>query len=102
MASRSAATVTVYIGAAFWFTTSTSFANLAVVFGRMFSDSFAGIAPVSAIGFMLAQLVGAALGTAIHDAHILLVIRTSLRTPARKASAWRSEFPLWHRRPGGR
>jgi len=67
-AGRAAAMVAAYIGAAYWFTASTSFANPAAVFGRMFSDSFAGIAPGSAIGFVLAQLVGAATGTAIHQA----------------------------------
>ena len=67
-AGRAAAMVASYIGAAYWFTASTSFANPAAAFGRMFSDSFAGIAPASAPGFMLAQLVGAALGLAIHNA----------------------------------
>ncbi|HET6318284.1 MAG TPA: MIP/aquaporin family protein [Chloroflexota bacterium] len=67
-AGRAAAMVAAYIGAAYWFTASTSFANPAAAFGRMFSDSFAGIAPSSAPGFMLAQLVGAALGLAIHNA----------------------------------
>jgi len=65
---RAAAMVAAYIGAAYWFTASTSFANPAAVFGRMFSDSFAGIAPNSAIGFVLAQLTGAAIGAAIHEA----------------------------------
>ena len=54
--------VACYIGAAYWFTASTSFANPAAVLGRMLSDSFAGIAPASAPGFVLAQCVGAALG----------------------------------------
>jgi glycerol uptake facilitator-like aquaporin len=49
-----------YIGAAYWFTSSTSFANPAVTVGRMFSDSFAGIAPGSVPGFVAAQIVGAA------------------------------------------
>ncbi|WP_426567066.1 MIP/aquaporin family protein [Angustibacter sp. McL0619] len=49
-----------YIGAAYWFTSSTSFANPAVTIGRIFSDSFAGIAPSSAPGFIAAQLVGGA------------------------------------------
>ncbi|GAB4098293.1 aquaporin [Sinomonas halotolerans] len=49
-----------YIGAACWFTSSTSFANPAVTFGRMFSDTFAGIAPGSVPGFVGAQLVGVA------------------------------------------
>ncbi|MET0312730.1 MAG: aquaporin [Burkholderiaceae bacterium] len=53
------AMVAAYIGAAYWFTSSTSFANPAAVFGRMFSDTFAGIAPGSAIGFVAAQAVGA-------------------------------------------
>ncbi len=63
---RAAPMVAAYIGAAYWFTASTSFANPAAVFGRMFSDSFAGIAPGSAWGFVAAQGVGAALGLAIH------------------------------------
>jgi glycerol uptake facilitator-like aquaporin len=67
-AGSAAAAVGAYIGAAYFFTSSTSFANPAITVGRMFSDSFAGIAPASAPGFIVAQLVGA--GTA------LLVIRT--------------------------
>ena len=51
-----------YIGAAYWFTSSTSFANPAVTVGRIFSDTFAGIAPASVPGFVLAQLAGAAVG----------------------------------------
>ena len=54
--------VAVYIGAAYWFTASTSFANPAAVTGRMWSDSFAGIAPQSAIPFVLAQFAGGAAG----------------------------------------
>lgn len=53
-----------YIGAAYWFTSSTSFANPAVALGRVFSDTFAGIAPGSLPGFVLAQVVGAAVGVA--------------------------------------
>ncbi|WP_421741374.1 aquaporin [Cellulomonas sp.] len=56
------AAVAAWIGAAYWFTSSTSFANPAVTIGRMFSDSFAGIAPGSVPPFLLAQVVGAALG----------------------------------------
>ena len=67
-ASRVAAMVACYIGAAYWFTASTSFANPAAAFGRMFSDTFAGIAPVSVPGFVLAQLVGAGLGVLAHRA----------------------------------
>ncbi|WP_062466389.1 aquaporin [Demequina maris] len=49
-----------YIGAAYWFTSSTSFANPAVTIGRVFSDTFAGIAPASVAPFIGAQLVGLA------------------------------------------
>lgn len=65
-ASRAAAMVAAYIGAAYWFTASTSFANPAAAFGRMFSDSFAGIAPASVPGFVAAEIVGAILAMAIH------------------------------------
>lgn len=65
-ASRVAAMVAAYIGAAYWFTASTSFANPAAAFGRMFSDSFAGIAPASAPGFVVAELIGAALAVAVN------------------------------------
>jgi len=51
-----------YIAAAYWFTSSTSFATPAVTVARMFSDTFTGIAPASAPGFVLAQLLGGALG----------------------------------------
>jgi arsenate reductase len=47
-----------YIVGAFYFTSSTSFANPAVTVGRMFSDTFAGIAPASAPGFVVAEIVG--------------------------------------------
>lgn len=67
---RAAAMVAAYIGAAYWFTASTSFANPAAVLGRMFSDSFSGIHPASAPGFVLAQLVGA--GLAVWLQHGLL------------------------------
>ena len=64
--SRVAAMVGCYIGAAYWFTASTSFANPAAAFGRMFSDSFAGIAPTSVPGFVLAELAGAMIGVFVH------------------------------------
>jgi arsenate reductase (thioredoxin) len=54
-----------YIGAAYWFTSSTSFANPAVTVGRVFSDTFAGIAPGSVAGFVGAQLVGAAVAVGL-------------------------------------
>ena len=65
-AGRVAAMVAAYIGAAYWFTASTSFANPAAAFGRMFSDSFAGIAPASAPAFVIAELVGAGLAVAVN------------------------------------
>jgi glycerol uptake facilitator-like aquaporin len=62
--AKASALVACYIGAAYWFTASTSFANPAAVMGRMLSDSFAGIAPASAPGFVAAQCVGAVIGWA--------------------------------------
>ncbi len=73
-AARVAAMVACYIGAAYWFTASTSFANPAAVFGRMFSDSFAGIAPASAPAFVASELVGAGIALLVHR---LLGARTS-------------------------
>jgi glycerol uptake facilitator-like aquaporin len=61
-AAVSAAAVGANIGAADWFTTSTTIANPPVTVGRIFSDTFAGIAPASAPGFIAAQVVGALLG----------------------------------------
>lgn len=58
-ASVAAFTVGGYIAAAYWFTSSTSFANPAVTVARSFSNSFAGIAPGSVPGFVIAQLIGA-------------------------------------------
>ena len=57
-ATSAPAAVGAYIGAAYWFTSSTSFANPAITVGRMFSDTFAGIAPASVPSFVVAQLVG--------------------------------------------
>ncbi len=64
-AARVAAMVAAYIGSAYFFTASTSFANPAAAFGRMFTESFAGIAPASVPAFVGAQLVGAVLAVAI-------------------------------------
>jgi glycerol uptake facilitator-like aquaporin len=61
----SAGAVGAYIGAAYWYTSSTSFANPAVTIGRIFSDTFAGIAPASAVPFIAAQVVGAGVGAAL-------------------------------------
>ena len=57
--------VAAYITAAYWFTASTSFANPAVTLARATTDSFAGIRPVDAPGFIVAQLLGAAAATAL-------------------------------------
>jgi len=65
-ASRVAAMVAAYIGAAYWFTASTSFANPAAAFGRMFSDTYAGIAPSSVGGFVACELAGAGLAVAVN------------------------------------
>lgn len=60
-AGKVSAMVAAYIGAAYWFTASTSFANPAAAFGRMFSNSFAGIAPQDVPAFMAAEVIGALL-----------------------------------------
>jgi glycerol uptake facilitator-like aquaporin len=75
-----AASVGAYIGAAYWFTSSTSVANPAVTIGRMFSETFAGIAPGSALPFIGAQLIGGAMGLAIA---VVLFPRTTTRTEPR-------------------
>jgi arsenate reductase len=77
-ADRVAFAVGGYIAAAYWFTSSTSFANPAVTLARTMTDTFAGIAPVSAPAFVLAQLVGGALG--------FLLIRLLYPSVARTAS----------------
>ena len=59
------AAVGAYIGAAYFFTSSTSFANPAITVGRMLSNTFAGIAPASAPAFVAAQIVGAGLAFAV-------------------------------------
>jgi len=69
-----------YIGAAYWFTSSTSFANPAVTVGRAFTDTFAGIAPASVPGFVVAQIVGAAAGVAL--VLVLYPRRSAATTPA--------------------
>ncbi len=60
--------VAAWIGSAYFFTASTSFANPAVTIGRTFTDTFAGIAPASILPFIAAQLFGAAIGMAIAKA----------------------------------
>ncbi|HMH58400.1 MAG TPA: MIP/aquaporin family protein [Galbitalea sp.] len=60
-----AAAVGAYIGAAYFFASSTSFANPAITVGRMFTNSFSGIAPTAGLGFVIAQLVGGTLGLVV-------------------------------------
>lgn len=64
-AGKGSAVVACYIGAAYWFTSSTSFANPAAVAGRLLSDTFAGIAPGDAAGFVVAELCGGAVGVGL-------------------------------------
>lgn len=59
------AAVGAYITAAYFFTSSTSFANPAITVGRMFSNTFAGIAPTSVVPFIAAQLIGAVIGASL-------------------------------------
>jgi glycerol uptake facilitator-like aquaporin len=65
-AGKAAPLVACYIGAAYWFTASTSFANPAAAFGRMLSNSFAGISPADVPAFMLAELIGGLVGWGLH------------------------------------
>ena len=76
-AALAAPAVGAYIGAAYWFTSSSSFANPAVTVGRIFSDTVAGIAPASVPGFVVAQLIGAAVGLGL-----LAVLFPSAAQPA--------------------
>lgn len=64
-ANLAPAAVGAYIGSAYWFTSSTSFANPAVTIGRAFSDTFAGIAPSSVPGFIVFQLFGGVVGAGL-------------------------------------
>jgi glycerol uptake facilitator-like aquaporin len=81
-AERTVAAIAVggYIGAAYWFTSSTSFANPAVTVGRAFTDTFAGIAPSSVPGYVVAQLLGGLIGLAL-----LGVLYPRVKTPVREA-----------------
>jgi arsenate reductase len=62
---RAPAAIAAYIGAAYFFTSSTSFANPAITVGRMFSDTFAGISPSSVPSFIAAQIVGGVLALVV-------------------------------------
>ena len=66
-AGKASTMVASYIGAAYWFTASTSFANPAAVFGRMMSNTFAGIHPNHALQFVAAELIGAFVGLALYQ-----------------------------------
>ena len=91
--SRSAAAaVGAYIGAAYFFTSSTSFANPAISVGRMFSNTFAGIAPSSVPSFVAAQVVGGALAV------IVIKVLFPDITPSEAADIL---FPHRHDDPGG-
>ncbi|MDQ2928507.1 MAG: aquaporin family protein [Pseudomonadota bacterium] len=88
-ATRVAALVAAYIGAAYWFTSSTSFANPAVAFGRMFSDSYTGISPRSVPAFVIAELVGTVVATLVNHAFSaapasLTVLSAPLGAPIRR------------------
>ena len=72
--------VGLYITAGYWFTSSTSFANPAVTIARAFTDSFAGIRPIDAPAFIIAQLIAAALATWL--AHWLFEPTSALYTPS--------------------
>lgn len=74
------AAVGAYIAAAYFFTSSTSFANPAISIGRTFSNSFAGIAPASVPAFIVAQLVGGALG--LLGVRLLYPAQTVVEAPA--------------------
>ncbi len=92
--SSAPAAVGAYIGAAYWFTASTSFANPAITVGRMFSNTFAGIAPSSAPIFIVAQLGGGIVG--------VLIIRFlyPALTPAQAAQVVVPHGPRNGSRPG--
>jgi glycerol uptake facilitator-like aquaporin len=74
-----------YITAAYWFTSSTSFANPAVTVARMFSDTFAGIAPASAPAFVIMQLVGGALALGL--VHLLFPAPAPATAPGETVDA---------------
>ena len=85
-AALAPAAVASYIGAAYWFTSSTSFANPAVTVGRAFTDTFAGIAPASVAPFIAAQMLGAALGlgivTTVYGTHPVPTLHEAAVPPA--------------------
>jgi len=64
---KASSLVACYIGAAYWFTASTSFANPAAAFGRMFTNTFAGISPSDVPAFVVAQTIGGFFGLFLHS-----------------------------------
>jgi glycerol uptake facilitator-like aquaporin len=82
-----------YITAAYWFTSSTSFANPAVTLARAASDTFAGIRPVDAPGFIVAQLLGAAASTALFRWLVPTLPEYAPRVMERVPDAAQSEEP---------
>jgi glycerol uptake facilitator-like aquaporin len=97
-AAIAAPAVGAYIGAAYWFTSSTSFANPAVTIGRAFTDTFAGIAPVSVPGFIVAQIVGLLIGIALI---VVLYPAKNRATDAVILAAVDADAPAGTRRPSG-
>src|SRR5262249_24519693 len=90
-----------YINAAYWFTASPSFANPAVTLARAFSNTFAGIRPADAPGFILAQLIGAAAATMVFrrlapalPENARAVITTHDKTAFMSAAAGKADGPL--------
>jgi glycerol uptake facilitator-like aquaporin len=82
------AAVGAYIGAAYWFTSSTSFANPAVTIGRAFTDTFAGIAPASVPAFVGAQLLGLAVGVTL--LLVLYPLGIGVADPSSTGGGWRA------------
>ena len=97
--SAAPAAVGAYIGAAYWFTSSTSFANPAVTLGRMFTDTFAGISHGSVPAFIAAQLLGAIAGAALLG---VLYPNPRLRAAEGKAAASPNDDGQGPDRPGRR
>jgi len=64
---KASSIIACYIGAAYWFTASSSFANPAAAFGRMFSNTFAGISTVDVLAFVAVQIIGGFIGLWLHS-----------------------------------
>ena len=92
--SLAPAAVGAYIGAAYFFTSSTSFANPAIDVGRIFSDTFAGIAPASVPAFVVVQLLGGvvALGV-IRSLYPDITAEEARRSWSRRMHPWRIQAP---------